>query len=248
MATTKSAASSKPKKAPTQGKVRADGNNTRRQLVDAEIFNVATKLFATKGYGSTSLQDIADALGLSRPALYHYVSSKEDILAKLVAEFTESKAHEHASVLSDAQLDATAKLRHMVTSTVRSMVQHPERFRLLDRYENELPDAVMTKQRAAKRAVRDAFISVIKEGVATGQFRNVDPSTTAFGLIGMCTWVAWWFPTTGAGDADKTVSTIGDLAVRAVLRDAGSSDAGSPASVLANIRRQFDRLEAMLPD
>jgi len=247
MARTKSAARALSRDGIVPEKIRADGSNTRRQLVDAEIYNVATRLFATKGYGNTSLQDIADALGLSRPALYHYVSSKEDILEKLVAEFTELKAHEHASVISDPHLGATAKLRHMVTSTVRSIAQHPERFRMLDRYENELPEAVMTKQRAAKRAVRDAFVSVIKEGVSSGQFRAIDPNITAFGLIGMCTWVAWWYSPTGANDVEKTVSTLGELALRAVLRDDPALPAtADPVTLLNTIREQFDRLETMI--
>jgi AcrR family transcriptional regulator len=249
MATRKPAARPMSKADVAQKKMRADGTNKRRQLVDAEIYNVAANLFATKGYANTSLQDIADGLGLSRPALYHYVRSKEDILEKLVAEFTELKAHEHASVISDRHLDAKAKLRHMVTSTVRSIAQHPERFRLLDRYENELPEAVMTKQRAAKRAVRDAFVSVINEGVSTGQFRAVDPSITAFGLIGMCTWVAWWFSSASASDVEKTVSTLGELALRSVLRgDPALPATADPVTLLNAIREQFDRLETMLTD
>lgn len=122
---------------------RSEGNGKRRQLVDAEIYTVATKLFSEKGYASTSLQDIADAMGLSRPALYHYVDSKEDILARLVEEFTESKVHEHAAILSDATLDPLEKLRQVVTSTVSTVAEHPDRFRLLDRCESDLPEDML---------------------------------------------------------------------------------------------------------
>ena len=41
----------------------------------------ATRLFADRGFAGTSLQDIADATGLTRPALYHYFGSKEGNLA-----------------------------------------------------------------------------------------------------------------------------------------------------------------------
>jgi AcrR family transcriptional regulator len=110
---------SKAVKEAAPAKPRAEPSGRRRQLVDAEIYTVATQLFSTKGYGSTSLQDIADAMGLSRPALYHYVRSKEDILAKLVEEFAESRAHELAVVTIDGDLTATEKLRRIVIPCCR---------------------------------------------------------------------------------------------------------------------------------
>src|SRR5207244_12090434 len=51
-----------------------------RQLVTSELLDKATEIFARKGYESPTLADIAGALGISRPALYHYVSSKEELL------------------------------------------------------------------------------------------------------------------------------------------------------------------------
>jgi AcrR family transcriptional regulator len=233
----------------TPAKARAEPSGRRRQLVDAEIYNVATQLFSTKGYGSTSLQDIADAMGLSRPALYHYVRSKEDIIAKLVAEFAESRAHELAGIVAHADLTATEKLRQIVIPTVRNVAEHPQRFRLLDRCENELPEELFKKHRAAKRVVRDAFVAVINQGVAAGEFRPIDPNIAAFSLIGMCTWVAWWFTPAGPEAIEATVGSICDLAVNTVARTsrAPSKDtASSPIEALQSIRRQVEALEIQL--
>ena len=219
----------------------------RRQLVDAEIYTVATELFSTKGYGSTSLQDIADAMGLSRPALYHYVSSKEEILAKLVEEFAESKASELNAVISNPELRAAEKLSRVVTQTVRGVAEHPQRFRLLDRCENELPQEIMTKHLVAKRAVRDAFVSVLTEGVSAGQFRSVDPSTAAFALIGMCTWVAWWFTPEGQADVENVVRSIAGLAINMVVQPmVPGGETPTPVEALQSIRLQMEALEIRL--
>jgi AcrR family transcriptional regulator len=215
--------------------------------MDTEIYSVATQLFATRGYANTSLQDIAQTLGLSRPALYHYISSKEDILAKLFVEFTESKANEYAGIIADAALDPAEKLRRMIGSTVRSIAEHPQRFRVLDQCENDLPDKLMKKHRAGKRAVRDAFITVIGEGHACGQFRQVDPARTAFALIGMCTWVAWWFTSTETTEVEATVRGITDLALHAVIADDVSAFSATPQGSINALRRQIDHLEALLP-
>ena len=49
----------------------------------SEILEHATRLFAERGYDGTTLQDIADAIGITRPGLYNYISSKEQLLAAL---------------------------------------------------------------------------------------------------------------------------------------------------------------------
>ena len=59
----------------------------------SEILEHATRLFAERGYDGTTLQDIADAIGITRPGLYNYISSKEQLLAELVRDVSESTAH-----------------------------------------------------------------------------------------------------------------------------------------------------------
>jgi AcrR family transcriptional regulator len=50
-------------------------SSSRRELVMSEILEHATRLFAERGYDGTTLQDIADAIGITRPGLYNYISS-----------------------------------------------------------------------------------------------------------------------------------------------------------------------------
>ena len=63
----------------------------RHQQVAEDILAKAGTLFDELGYGRTSLQDIADAVGIARPSLYHYFRSKEEILAVLVERTTLSR-------------------------------------------------------------------------------------------------------------------------------------------------------------
>src|SRR5206468_2845368 len=77
------------KAAGDDGEAKAGRMSTaRRELVENELYEHATRLFAERGFAGTSLQDIADALGITRPALYYYVKSKDELLAKLVTEVT----------------------------------------------------------------------------------------------------------------------------------------------------------------
>src|SRR5687768_3279860 len=100
----------------------------RRGLVEQEIFDQATRLFAQRGYAGTSIQDIADAVGLTRPALYHYVKSKDDLLARLVAEVTVVAATDIAKIARRGELSATQRLRDIVRFMARRQGEQGERF------------------------------------------------------------------------------------------------------------------------
>src|ERR1700751_1024305 len=56
----------------------------RRRLVEQEILERAAELFAERGFSGATVQDLADALGVSRPALYYYAKSKDVLLEQLV--------------------------------------------------------------------------------------------------------------------------------------------------------------------
>ena len=71
---------------------------TRRSLITRELVGTAARLFAERGYETTSLQDVAEAMGVSRTGLYHYVSSKEELLARLVAGWSRELADRLATL------------------------------------------------------------------------------------------------------------------------------------------------------
>lgn len=221
--------------------------NKRRELVDAAIYGEAVKLFYKKGYTNTSLQDIADALELSRPALYHYINSKEQILARFVEDFTISKAQEHPRVIATPNLSPHEKLAQMVSSTARQIAERPLHFRILDRCEPDLAPDDMQRQREAKRAVRDSFVRVLTEGVASGDFQCEDIDRAAFTLIGMCTWIAWWLPSAKNANVDETVAEITRMALRAVSAPAAiAADPEAALQAIAKMRDKLDELERSL--
>ena len=51
---------------------------------NAEILQTAARVFNQKGFHATRIQDIADELGMRKGSLYHYISSKEDLVQGLV--------------------------------------------------------------------------------------------------------------------------------------------------------------------
>ena len=227
-----------------------DGNGKptiRRDLVMTEIYDQATRLFAERGFAGTSFQDIADAVGLTRPALYYYVKSKDELLAKLVAEITEGSAAGITAIARRADLDPATKLHAIMTTSVQRQAQYAARFRLLIRSEAELPDDLARAHEAGRRAVLKAVARVIDQGIEEGVFRPVDARIAALGLLGMNNWVAWWFQPYGNDDAETIASQLAGMAVAAVRSRDQEPAAAGPAGVLQQIRQDLDRLERLFP-
>ena len=92
----------------------------RHQQVAEDILAKAALLFDELGYGLTSLQDIADAVGIARPSLYHYFRSKEELLSTLVERTTRSReeiADEVARMDASPQERLSTLLRRLGNAT-----------------------------------------------------------------------------------------------------------------------------------
>ena len=74
-----------------------------------ELTRIAARLFAERGYQGTSLADLADALGMQKPSLYHHIASKEDLLWEVAWEGAE--AFHAASTRVPADAPATERIR-----------------------------------------------------------------------------------------------------------------------------------------
>lgn len=222
--------------------------SARRELVENEIFEHAARLFAERGFAGTSLQDIADAMGMTRPALYYYVRNKDDLLARLVTEITEGPASQLAAI-AQGEGDPVERLRAMVTLIVSRRATDAVRFRLLVRSENDLPEELMGAHRQGRREVLRSVASVVEEGVRTGVFRPVEARVAALAVLGMANWVAWWFDADGTASHEDVADQLAEMAVASLRRDGGRVPGqDGPLGALALLREDLDHLERLLDD
>jgi AcrR family transcriptional regulator len=222
-------------------------SSSRRELVLSEILEHATRLFAERGYDGTTLQDIADAIGITRPGLYHYISSKEQLLAALVRDVSENTAHIVRVIRVRTDLSSVEKLRAVVRGLVLQRAGAPERFRVLDRAEAALPEGVAALHLKARREVLAEVRAIIEEGVSQGEFRPRDERLAALSVIGMCNWVAWWFHPGSNHPAEPVADELAQNAVDMLAYPEGSgSQAIAPHRALQKVRENLDYLERFL--
>ena len=172
----------------------------------------ALRFFRRKGYLATSMQDIADAVGLYKGSLYYYVSSKEELLVQLFegrAEQVLGEIETAASTPGTAKDRVRAMVRAYVLGVLRNL--DPVHVYLLE--ERSLPAPALQQVHRQQQAMRSHFQRAIVEGMRQGDFAKGDPTLAVLALLGMCTWVHRWYRPRGRLAEDAIAD---DFAVRAL--------------------------------
>lgn len=212
--------------------------------METEILERAAQVFSDRGYGATSLQDIAVELGVSRSSLYHYFPNKEQLLSRLVTDLVDSSE----AALRQMQGEAggpSAALRAAVASLLGPILEAPSRFRLLLTVEAELPAPIADRWRRARRSIVAEVSSLIRAGIEVGEFRPVDEQMATFTVLGMCNWVAWW-PSRERQDVEALNRQIADIAVAGLAAGRGPAAPLTPKAAIRVVREQLDHLEGLI--
>ncbi|WP_331590402.1 TetR/AcrR family transcriptional regulator, partial [Phenylobacterium sp.] len=156
----------------------------------------ASRLFVEKGYDGTSMQDIADAVGLTKAGLYHFVDSKEELLFLIVDAGVgrmEREVLEPARAVKDPRERLATLIRLHVEniSRVESDVGNP----VTSVVENlvGLSDQKRAEVNARLRQVFELTRGALDELKAQGRLtEGVDTTVAAFSITGMVMWTNRW--------------------------------------------------------
>lgn len=218
----------------------------KRDLQRKTVLDAAAKVFSERGFGGTSLVDVAKDLEISRPALYYYFSSKEEILSSLVDEIS---VHSKKLIedIMEKEIDPVTKLHEITYKQLLFVMRNKIPYMVVVKTEEELVSETKNLNREAKKAVFESFRAVIQDGIDTGHFRKVDSAVAALGIIGMCSWCAWWFKSDGRISDTDVAEQITQMALASVLEtdhaDNTRQEIGSAIAGLENVIRSLNQLQ-----
>ncbi len=193
------------------------------------------------------MQDIAQSVGFSRPALYYHFRDKHDILAALVEQITVRTEREAARIAdASSTRGATAILREIVRAHALLILERPAQFAVLLREERHLPGPARATQQRGKRDLLDRLASVVAEGAAGGEFRSVDAHLAALSIFGMCNWTVEWFRPAGRLREVDVADAIADFALAMVGRPAVATDSTTVEGWLKILRDDISHVERLI--
>ena len=152
-------------------------DKVRKKIIDA-----ASALYARKGFGATSIQEISETANVALPVTYHYVKKKSEIMRLIMEDvlniFRESLIKEIRGVV-----DPVEKLAMAVILYLRVLDRQREKMLLLYQKSSSLDRNSKTRIMALEVEVSEIFSNIINEGIAQGVFKAVDVDLMAYNIL-----------------------------------------------------------------
>lgn len=163
---------------PTRGRPRAPGAAgavPRGAELPAHLVSVASRLFAEHGYEGTSVQAVVAAAGVTKGALYHYFSSKEDLLHEIYGRVLRLQTA-HLEELADADLPVAERVHAAAADVVRTSVDNLDDTVIFFRSLHQLSEDKRQQVRAERRRYHERFRALVAEGQEDASFRRDVPA------------------------------------------------------------------------
>jgi AcrR family transcriptional regulator len=183
-----------------------------------EICRLAARVFYEKGYDGASMQDIAEAVGLTKAGLYHHVGSKDRLLFEIMNYGMDILDETVLAQVKDIA-DPGAKLRETIVGHIDLIVRARDQEITVILHENRsLRGALRKKINARKRAYIDYLEDLIRQVQArSGLSAHVEPRVAAFALLGMINWLYQWYNPEGPIKQKELAGGFADFFFRGLL-------------------------------
>jgi len=172
---------------------------SRRRARDEKrdaVLRAAVQLFLEQGYHRATLNDVAERLNITKPALYNYFRSKDEILFECWSLGRE-RCNEVIAGIDAAGGTGLARLRKLVHAYAALMAT--DFGASLVRFDpRDLAEKHAAIVRAGKREIDRTFRAYIAAGIADGSIRRCDVKLTAFAVAGALNWIGHWYQQEGA--------------------------------------------------
>ncbi|PYQ20895.1 MAG: TetR/AcrR family transcriptional regulator [Acidobacteria bacterium] len=185
---------------------KAEPQSPRNRILEA-----AARLICEKGYDAASIQDIADATGLTKAGLYHHIRSKESLLLEIqhygMDVFEEKVLSQVVSIA-----DPLERLKACMEKNVLLVTHGWSKEVTIILHEHATLTGESRSQINARKKRYVTFLETsFAEAVRVGSIRAVNPTVAAFALLGMVLWIYKWFRADGPISAEQLAREMQDL-------------------------------------
>lgn len=170
---------------------------TRRRRSRAEtegvILRVAADLFADQGYQGTSVEEIARAAGIHKSTVFHYVATKQDLLAAVLDRGLSRYAAAVRALAADPGAGHVERLTAAVRVHLAFVFEHPVELTVFLRERKHLSGARGEAYLRLSEEYEAVFTTIVADGIRAGALRPGDPRLLTLFLLGSANWIVEWY-------------------------------------------------------
>ena len=170
-----------------RGRRRRRDHDTKREAV----IRTAARAFDERGYHNTSLDDIAAALGVTKPTIYYYVPNKEQLLFECFRAGLEPirAALQRAGQAPGSGRERLREVMHDYAVAIASEYG----WCMVRAEHQDLGEELSQRVRALKAEIDRGIRQLLQLGIEDGSIAPVDPKLAAFAIAGALNWIAHWY-------------------------------------------------------
>ena len=193
-----------------------DGSGAPGAAVPRRLLAAATRLFADRGYDRTSVQEIVEAAGVTKGALYHYFGSKEDLLQEIYARVLRLQ-QERLDAFAHADAPVEQRLRDAAADVVVTTIENLDDAAIFFRSMHHLGPERNRQVRAERRRYHERFRALVEEGQRTGVFSTATPADLVVDYhFGSVHHLSTWYRPDGPLTPRQVADHLADLLMRAL--------------------------------
>ncbi len=190
------------------------GRPSKADEVRRKILVCATGFFSQRGYRATSMSEIAAAVGLSKPTMYHYFRDKEQILVRLYEEVMADALDNAHGVVSSVEEPIEA-LRMLIATRVQDTCERTSIYKVFFEEESELPPDLLQTVIDQRRTYESILKELVQQHLNALRYPpDVNPTVFVNSCLGAANWVYKWYVPGGP----STPRQLGEEIARYLLR------------------------------
>lgn len=194
--------------------------SSRSKSRQEEVYAAAARLFATKGYHATRMQDIAEEVGILKGSLYYYCDSKEDLIVKI----TQGRIEELLIALQtivNTGYNPTQKLTLAIDEHLRFFQSHVHIYTIFVKEQlTGINDRTGNTAERVNKTYQNLFKEILEAGIETGEFRSdIDVQIVMRAILGMCNYTWTWYDPDGRVSIRELARMFTEIVLRGVKNE-----------------------------
>lgn len=175
----------------------------------------AAQLFYERGYEKTTLEAVADQLGVTKPFIYLHFKSKAELLAEICSRGVRASLQALDAAMA---LDAspTRKLEQLSRDFLTVVLNHQRHIAILTREEKSLEPHDFQRLSSERRAFDSKLAQLLMDGVKAGDFVVSDPNVASLAIGGLVSWAYIWYRPHGRLSLDALADEVTGLVLAMV--------------------------------
>jgi AcrR family transcriptional regulator len=186
-----------------------------------KIIKTSIQIFDEKGFSETSIQDIVDAIGVTKGTFYYYFKSKEEILRDIHIEYIDTILLQQKKILTDITKDCKAKLFNITLMLIKHIRIGGQGARIFFREKRNLSESSVEKIMKKRDQFRLNVQRLIEKGIKDGEFdSSFRADILAFAILGVTNWSYHWYNPKGEVSEEE----LADMYMNMILHGISSKE------------------------